>query len=232
MSERTSPKPSRFDPLATRALVFDLDGTLVDSYSAIGISLNHARAGFDLPPLKLDEIRHRVGRGLESLIAETCGTERVEEGVRRFRSRYAEVWPSHTLALPGAARTIRELGQRGFRLALASNKPSTFSHSILERLGMRDWFKLVTGPDRVGSAKPDPAMLESCLAVLQVAPIAAVYIGDMVLDVETAARAGTAVALVPGGSSPVDELKNTGERVLGSIEELLTLLSKPGGCGD
>ena len=75
-----------------RGVVFDLDGTLIDSYEAIADSVNHARAAHGLSPMTDGEVRRRVGRGLESLIADVIGPYHVTDGVRLFRERYAEVF--------------------------------------------------------------------------------------------------------------------------------------------
>lgn len=219
--------PPSLDPRRVRALVFDLDGTLVDSYGAITASLNHARAGFGLAPLTLDEVRHRVGWGLDSLIASLVGPEHVAPGVRLFRERYAELYAAETSALPEARETLEALHRRGFGLAVASNKPARFSRPILERLGMAGCLDCVMGPDLAGSAKPEPEMIRLCLAALGATPEEAVYVGDMVLDVETARRAALPVVLVEGGSSERGELERTGELLVGSLGRLVELFLAP-----
>jgi phosphoglycolate phosphatase len=200
--------------------VFDLDGTLVDSYVPIAESLNHARAAYRLPPLPLKRIRRTVGRGLERLVAELVGEPRVEEGVRLFREHYEKVYRDRTHALPGALGTVRELARRGYRLSVASNKPARFGRAILDATGMLPYLTEVQGPDLAGTTKPEPTMLRNCLAAMSVEPAAAAYVGDMVLDVESAARAGVPVLLVRGGSSDDGQLDRTGERVLDSISAL------------
>lgn len=204
--------------------MFDLDGTLVDSYPAITQSLNHARALHGLPPLDEASVRRMVGHGLESLIAQQVGASHVATGVRAFREEYARVFAAGTTPLPGAVDTLRALHARGYALAVASNKPADFTERILASTGALGWFRAVFGPEGAGAPKPDPAMLHACLRALDVGAEEAVYVGDMVLDVETAARASVAVLLVPGGSAESDELHRTGQRVLERLSDLLTLL--------
>lgn len=201
-------------------VVFDLDGTLVDSYAAISDSLNHARAGFDLPALPQDEIRRTVGRGLESLIADLVGPDHVEHGVALFRERYALVYADLTRVLPGVDATVSRLAALGFPMTVASNKPARFSDPILRSVGLRAHFRAVHGPDTVGATKPDPAMIRRCAVDMGIGVDSVVYVGDMVLDVESADRAGVAVVLVPGGSSETAELAATGRPVLTSIRDL------------
>ncbi len=213
-----------FDPARVAGLVLDLDGTLVDSYAAITASLNAARKRFGMAPLPEETVRRHVGRGLECLVAELVGADRVETAVAEFRRRYAEVFAEHTHALPGVTETLHELRRRGFRLAVASNKPARFGAPILAQLGLGGWIDVVEGPDTAGVTKPEPAMLRRCLAAMAVDPSRAVYVGDMALDVETADRAGVAVVLVPGGSCSATELRRTGRPVLRSFSELRDLL--------
>ncbi len=209
------------------AIVFDLDGTLIDSYGPIADSLNHARAHFDLPPLSPSAVRRRVGRGLETLIAELVGPQRVPVGVRLFRERYAEVYATGTFVLPDVAETLGGLARSGYRMGVASNKPAHFSEPLLERLGLRSFFRCVLGPDSVNSHKPEPLMIRRCLECLAARPAQAVYVGDMDLDVESAARAGVPLLLVPGGSTDARSLAASGQPVLRSFAELRQRLGGP-----
>lgn len=224
MAEPVPPAPPRLNPAAIRGVVFDLDGTLVDSYEAIAASLNHARARFALPALPVAQVRRTVGRGLERLVADLLGADRVVEGVRLFREHYADTFRGMTRALPGSLETLRELHGRGYRMAVASNKPARFGEPILADAGMLPFLVSVQGPDRSGTTKPEPTMVRNCLRAMGLRAEEGLYVGDMVLDVETAARAGLPVALVGGGSSPLEALKNTGQRVLPSLAALRALL--------
>ena len=219
--------PPALDPSPVRAIVFDLDGTLIDSYRPIATSINHARAHFGMAPLDLAEIRARVGRGLEHLIGELVGEDRIEQGVRLFRRRYSEIYMDQTTGLPGVVETLRGLRQAGYSIAVASNKPARFSKPILQGVGMLPFIGCVQGPDLVASHKPDPTMILRCLELLGVTRHEAVYVGDMLLDVESAARAGLPVILVPGGSSEPQELRQTGQALLSSFDALLELLPGP-----
>jgi len=218
----TDPPP--FDGHTVRGVVFDLDGTLIDSYGPITASLNHARQQLGMPALAQEDVRRRVGRGLEALIAELVGPRHVGDGVRWFRERYAEVYAEGTAILPGVHETLHALHDTGHRVGVASNKPARFSRPILERLGLAPFVSCIMGPDIVASTKPDPTMILRCLELLGVHPGEAVYVGDMVLDVESAARAGLSVLLVAGGSSTREELEGTGQRLLESIDALPELL--------
>ena len=224
MTDASGFAPPALAPDRVRAVLFDLDGTLIDSYGPIGASLNHARAHFGLPPLAHGDVRRRVGRGLESLIAELVGVERVAHGVKLFRERYAEVFADGTLALPHVAETLARLHRAGYRLAVASNKPARFSSSILHGLELAPFIRWIQGPEAAIPAKPHPAILHACLHRLGVRVTEALYVGDMVLDVESATRAGVPVVLVEGGSSTAEDLRRTGQRTLASLHQLGEML--------
>lgn len=227
MTEPSPAFPPALVPGAVRGVVFDLDGTLIDSYAAIAASLNHARSHFALPPLTLMEVQRRVGRGLESLIEELVGPGSLPRAVALFRERYSELYLDSTSARPGAREALLELSRRGYRLAVASNKPAYFARPILQRLDLLPALEAVIGPDVAGSHKPDPAMLQLCLNRMLLSPAQAVYVGDSVLDVESAARAGLPVLLVEGGSSDEEELRLTGQPLLHSLSDVCRILQDP-----
>ncbi len=217
------PLPPPLEPAAVRGFVFDLDGTLVDSYAAIAHALNAARAAHGFPPIPAERVRTMVGHGLESLVEDALGPANVASGVRAFREDYDRVCESMTRALPHAAEVLLALRGRGYRASVASNKPARFGTRLLDALGMLRALDAVEGPDTAGSTKPEPTMIRRCCAAMRLAPAAVAYVGDMVLDVESAASAGLPVILVPGGSGSADELRATGHRVLGGIRDLLDL---------
>jgi phosphoglycolate phosphatase len=195
-------------------LVFDLDGTLIDGYEAIADALAYAMERLGEKPLPLARVRGMVGHGLESLVEEAVGPGRAAEGVRLFREWYPEVAVAKSHLLPGVAETLEELASRGHRMALASNKPVSFSRMILEAKGVAGHFDavapdgapLIAGPDGQTPAKPDPTMLRSLMAAVGAAPGGTVAIGDMEVDSAFARAAGCRVVLIPGGSRSREEL--------------------------
>lgn len=208
-----------------RGVLFDLDGTLVDSYDAIAASLNYARAAFAEPPLPVAVVRRMVGHGLESLIEEALGPERTVDGVRLFREHYDRVGIESTRTLPGVASTLPALRARGYRMGVASNKPARFGRPILERLGLAAHFDAILGPDLVAHPKPHREMVDRLLQILGVSAAEVVYVGDMGVDAETCRNAGIPCWLIATGSCSPEELAAAGgDRCLDQFEELLTLL--------
>lgn len=208
-----------------RGIIFDFDGTLIDSYEPIAESLNLVRQAFDKPPLSLAEVKKIVGHGLEQLLEASVGAARVEEGVRLFRERYAAICEARTTILPQVRETVEELERRGYQMAIATNKPSYFARDILKALEVEHLFSEVLGPNDVERPKPDPEMLEIAMMRLGLGADEVVYVGDMLLDIEVARNAGVAVYAVPTGSATRDTLL-TGrpDRLLHKFSDLLTYL--------
>ncbi|MBI4161441.1 MAG: HAD-IA family hydrolase [Acidobacteria bacterium] len=204
-----------------RFLIFDLDGTLVDSYEAITESLNYALVRLGRQPRSAREVRSRVGHGLESLLREMAGEDCVEAGVRLFRRHYARVCTEKTRLLPGVQPTLKGLHRRGFRMAVATNKPVGFTERILSALGVRDCFEFLIGADQVTHPKPHPEMIFRVLRHFGCSRWEAAFVGDMVVDVETGRSAGVPVIVLPTGSQTRRQLERASpDLILGEFPEL------------
>ena len=212
-------------PVPPRAVVFDLDGTLVDAYAAIHESLGVVLSAFGRPPVTRDETRRMVGHGLELLITEAVGGENVVEGVRLFRERYEKVGLESTRLLPGADSVTRALFERGIRLAIASNKPARFTRPLLAGFGISGRFAFVAGPDDGFPPKPAPHMVFMALGAMGVAGKDAVFVGDMPVDVATARAAELSIIALPTGSATRKELESCSpDAIVENLDALLPLL--------
>ncbi len=213
--------------MRVRAVVFDLDGTLIDGYEGIHDALGFAMARLGLPVPDRERVRGMVGHGLESLLAQAAGPDLAAEGVRFFRERYPAVAVSGSRLLPGAAETVARLSAGGSILSVASNKPLRFSRMILEAMGIAGYFARIAGPDETHPPKPDPAMLRSLLAVMHAAPEETVCVGDMEVDVAFARAGGCRSVVVPSGSRSKAFLRGAGaDELIESIAELPAALSR------
>ena len=119
-----------------RAIVFDLDGTLIDSYDAIAASVNHVRAHWGLAPMPVDEVRRFVGRGAELLLLDTVDRGTVAENVQLYKDHHATVMIPLTRVLPEVPETLEKLHACGIVLAVCSNKPVAFSRELLDYLDL------------------------------------------------------------------------------------------------
>ncbi len=208
-----------------RGIVFDLDGTLIDSYEAIAESLNHALTAASLPPLSSEQVRAMVGEGLETLIGKAMGASRVEEGVRSFRAHYDRICLEKTSLLPQVKHTLAALDDRGYRMAVATNKPSYFAWRLLEGLHVRRHLVCVFGPDMVENRKPDPEMILRSMERLGVSAAETLCVGDMDVDIRAARAAGVPIVVVPTGSRSAESLRAAGpDLLLESFRDLLEIL--------
>ena len=211
-----------------RAVVFDFDGTLADSYAAITASVNHVRAHHGLPPLAEPEVRRHVGHGVVHLLHHLVPGADPEADVARYRAHHPSVLRDGTRLLPGVADTLAALHRAGFRLAVCSNKPRVFTQPLLGMLGLAPLLGAVVGPEDVTRLKPAPDMLRAALRALAAAPAEALYVGDMVVDIETARAAGVPVWVIATGSDAAAALRAAGpDRLLTAFTEVAELL----GCG-
>jgi len=221
-------------PGSFKGIVFDLDGTLIDSYEAIAESLNHALAGLGFAPVAPAGVRAMVGRGLETLMGRAMGERAVEDpgliqkGVDLFRDRYDAICVAKTSLLPGVAETVPALAGRGYRMSVATNKPSYFARRLLDELGIGRHLDAVIGPDLASHHKPHPEVALAALAAMRLDPREALYVGDMEVDVQTARAAGMSVVVLPTGSSSLDELAGAGaDLIVPAFASLLDLLPGP-----
>jgi 2-phosphoglycolate phosphatase len=204
-----------------RAVIFDFDGTLIDSYQAITASVNHVRAAYQLPPLGEPEVRRCVGRGPVYLLQHTVPGGNFEIDMARYRVHHPSVLRSGTRLLPGVAPTLKVLHTAGLHLAICSNKPRDFTRQLLGYLGLAPLIEVVVGPEDAARIKPAPDMLLAALTQLHVAPAEALYVGDMVVDIETARSAGVKVWTIPTGSDERSALQAAQpDRLLQSFTEL------------
>jgi 2-phosphoglycolate phosphatase len=208
-----------------RAILFDFDGTLADSYPAISASVNHVRAVHGLPPLEEAEVRRHVGRGPVYLLTHTVpGADPVVD-VARYKEHHPSVMHAGTRLLPGAADAVKAARTGRRRVAICSNKPRAFTRDLLEYLGIAGFIDLVLGPEDVARPKPAPDMLREALVLLQVEPSAALYVGDMTVDIDTARAAGVRVWVVPTGSDDRASLEQARpDRLLRDLAELAVFL--------
>lgn len=172
-----------------RLAIFDLDGTLVDSRRDLADAGNAARATLGLPALPLATITAMIGDGAGKLIERLTPAGDTETRLRAmaaFRADYATRLTVHTTAYPGIPEALAALRQRGWRLAVATNKPAVFARPILERLGLHvDGLRGGEGP-----TKPDPAMLLDLRRELGVTAAETWMIGDHHTDLLAAMAAG------------------------------------------
>lgn len=182
-------------------VIFDLDGTLVDSYDALLLSVNHTRGAFGLGPLALAEVKAMVGDGLGMLLGRTFHPGLVpEDATRIFEDHYDTVCCSASRLLDGVGATIERLHAAGTRMAICTNKPTSFSTRIVEHLALGGFVSAVVGPDVAGARKPEGKHVLVTIERAGGRPETSLFVGDMTSDVAAARNAGIDVAVIPTGA--------------------------------
>jgi len=206
-------------------LIFDMDGTLIDSFPGILTALNRALEELHLPGVDLQWVRRHVGRGASKLIASASGGRIEPEDLHRvFRRHYGEAIVEQSRPFPGVEDTLKNLG-KDHRLGLASNKPDRWIFEVLEDLEWKELFCSIMGPEAAGAHKPHPEMIDKILRECAIPKERSILIGDMPIDAETGKNAGIPVLGVSCGAAEPEELLDAGcIEVLSSVVELPTWL--------
>jgi 2-phosphoglycolate phosphatase len=209
--------------LRPRAMLFDFDGTLADSFGAIAASTNHVRRHYGLPELREDEVRSSVGFGLRHLMESLVPAAPPDDAVAVYRAHHPSVMASGTRLFPGIFDALAALHRDGVKLAVCSNKHVQFTKLLVREKGLAEFFAAVLGPEDVAAPKPDPAMLLEAMKRLGADRAETVYVGDMTIDVEVARAAGVPAWIVLGGASPRETLEAMKpDRLLNRFDEILT----------
>lgn len=195
-------------PLRYRAVLFDLDGTLVDSYAALAEAVNYARREHGLHELSSARIRDFVGDGLDTLLRRAFTIDEVPRSVKdAFESRYDEICCQESTILADVEATLETLHGLGVAMAVCTNKPTSFSKKILTFLELARYFRAIVGPDLAGARKPDAQHVLHTLKATGCTTSQALFVGDMPIDVQAARNGGIHVAVVATGSSTAGALQ-------------------------
>jgi phosphoglycolate phosphatase len=220
-----------------RAVVFDLDGTLLDSLADIGEAANSVLARLGFPSHALEEYRQFVGEGVavlfhRALTADRRTDEIVARCVSEFQIAYSQNWNVHTKPYTGIPELLDLLGGRGLKMAVLSNKPHEFARRCVEHY-FPARFELVFGAREGVARKPNPAAAIEIAQRLNIAAGDFVYVGDSAVDMETALNAGMIPIGVAWGFRSVDELRAAGAgAIITQPLELLGLLDGPRAVSD
>jgi phosphoglycolate phosphatase len=198
-----------------RTIVFDLDGTLVDTAPDLIESLNAVFAREGLPPVPYEIARNMIGGGARMMIARGAEAEgqvfspaKLEQLFADFIAHYSEHIAKRSQPFPGLIDALDALSASGWRFAVCTNKLERLSVKLLKELGLAERFAAVCGQDTFGVQKPDPEVLRRTIAAAGGKPQSAIMIGDSLTDIRTARAAGVPVIAVDFGytDTPVTEL--------------------------
>jgi HAD superfamily hydrolase (TIGR01509 family) len=184
-----------------KQVIFDLDGTLVDAFKAVTVSLNHALKEKGYSVFSHETIKRKVGWGDRHLVSCFVKPKDVDAVLAVYRRHHRMSLKRGVKFLPGAKKILTDLKKKKYKLAVASNRPTFFSHIILRTLKARKYFHCVLCADRVKNPKPAPDLLRQILKKSALKPKDALYVGDMTIDAETGRRARMRTVIVLTGSN-------------------------------
>ena len=216
-----------------RAVLFDLDGTLLDSIPDLSEACHRMMVELGRPPHAIDVIRTFVGKGMLNLVRRclvesgSAGESEVEAAVDVFRRHYAEVNGASTLIYDGVLPALEALREQGVLMACVTNKPAAFTGPLLERMGLAGFFDATVSGDTLAEKKPHPAPLLHACRLLGAEVAEALMIGDSANDADAARAAGMPVLLVTYGYSEgvaVDSIECDG--LISSLLDALPLIRR------
>jgi phosphoglycolate phosphatase len=211
----------------TRIVVFDLDGTLVDTAPDLISALNHVLDSEGLPPVPAQSARTMIGAGARKLIERGLEIEGramsvadIDRLTRDFIDYYAAHIADASRPFDGLEAALDELQAQGYRFAVCTNKLEWLSKRLLDALGLSPRFSAICGADTFGVAKPDPAILQQTVARAGATLSGAIMVGDAGPDVGVARRAGIPVIGVEFGYTDVPIAELRPDRLIGHFSDL------------
>lgn len=219
-------------PHLTGPIIFDLDGTLVDSAPDLTEALNRVLIEQDLPSVTAASVRHMVGDGAVKMIERgfrTAGKSfdgALPDQLRQaFLDHYADCLIDQTRPYPGVIETLEKFAAAGRRMAVCTNKPIAMSEVILAKLGMEQFFDAVLGGDSLPVHKPDPAHLHAAIKGAGGTAPHAVMVGDSKTDVGAARNAGVPVVVVSFGYTRIAPRDLGADAVIDHFDELIPAIA-------
>jgi phosphoglycolate phosphatase len=212
---------------SVRTVVFDLDGTLVDTAPDLIGALNFVLGREGLPPVPLESARTMIGAGARALLErglEVDGRHAGVDDINRLTDDFIEYYAAHiadaSRPFDGLESALDDLAAQGYRFAVCTNKLEWLSKRLLDRLGLSGRFAAICGADTFGISKPDPAILRQTVARAGGQLSGAIMVGDAGPDIGVARRAGIPVIGVEFGYTevPIADLKP--DRLIGHMSEL------------
>jgi phosphoglycolate phosphatase len=209
-------------------VVFDLDGTLIDSRVDLAAAVNRMLRTLGLPSLTTETVTRYVGEGARKLVERALGADQahqVDRALPLFWEFYSAHLLDHTRLYPGVAHLLSTLSEWRVTLSVLSNKPVTMSRAILDGLEVLPFFRAVLGGDSLATRKPDPAGVKHLRSLTNTSRDRMLLVGDSMIDVQTARAAGVLFCGVAWGFAPGDLRAEHVEPIINDPVELLALVS-------
>ena len=221
-----------------RAVLFDLDGTLIDTLPDLHAAACAMLNDLGRPPLPLESIRAYVGRGIPNLIKRVLANSLhvaedpnppPPEAVASYRRHYAHENGRNAKVYPGVLEGLASLRAQGVPLGVVTNKADTFIQPLLEQTGLSGYFEVLVGGDRLPKVKPDPMPLVWACGRLGVSPAETLFIGDSINDALAARAAGCPVFLLPYGYNEGRDVQELDcDAIVETVHDALALIRMAG----
>ncbi len=207
-----------------KLFIFDLDGTLIDSYMDIGMCVNKVLQEMGKDPIDPEKVKDWIGGGARKLLERLFPDEEVDKALELFRRFYRENPVVHTKAYEGIGEVLDYLRSRGSFLAVVTNKMEDLSREILRRLELLHYFDAVVGGDTFPEKKPSPLPIKQVMKQLGVSPQESIIVGDTSSDICAGKGAGIWTALAKWGYVKLDSVMP--DFFLSEPKDVIELLEK------
>ena len=209
-------------------VIFDLDGTLIDSSLDLANAVNATRANLNLPPMEHDIVYSYVGNGAPVLIRKALGPDfsldQVQHALEYFLAYYRDHMLDHTVLYPGVRKVLDRFQGAGIAMAVLTNKPVRFSQAIVDGLGLHSHFRRVYGGNSFEYKKPHPVGIETLRSEYGTAHEQTVMVGDSAVDVQTARNANVKAFGVTWGFQPETFAADPPDVLINRPEELAEMV--------
>lgn len=193
-------------------IIFDLDGTLLDTVADLAVSTNYALSQFNFPTHEISAYKLFIGNGINNLFERALPKgEKTAENIWEIRKHFLEYYGAHstelTVPFPGISELLQKLQSAGFKLAVASNKYQEGTETLIQRFFPEIEFTAVFGQREGIPVKPDPTIVHDIIAIAKVSASEVLYVGDSGVDMQTANNSGVDAVGVTWGFRPKAELE-------------------------
>lgn len=209
---------------AFTSVIFDLDGTLINTAPDVRLALNHMLSVYGQPEIAPDDIYPLIGGGARNLIQKAFENNQIElpeAKINQALACYLNFYKAHpvveTTIYPGVVEVLQELKNAGMKLGICTNKPGVMTGIVLEKLNLKQFFAAVVAGDEVAQSKPHELHIQEVLKLLQVSPLLSVMVGDSEIDKMSARNAGIPFV---GVSYGYDAHAFSGDNIIHTFSEL------------
>lgn len=190
-----------------KLVIFDLDGTLINAYPAIINSFNYTLSSLGYPKKPPLIIRRAVGWGDDNLLKPFVKQKDLKKALVIYRRHHRQSLIKQSRLFPRVKEILQYLRGKGYKVAVASNRPTAFSWILIRHLGLKKFFDYVLCADRLKNIKPHPEILNKIMQHFSLKPKETVYVGDMIIDAQAGRRARISAIMVTTGSSTEEEIR-------------------------